>query len=211
MFVGGCVLAGAPVAASGATFGSSLRARPNLGFGCKSALIRNSITGAPTITPSGQRTCTYRNLGFLNRPGSGSLAPATGRVTSIRVRSGRNPAPLRLTILSSSPGRSCCTAIFLGRPFRPRANAITRIRTNVKIRRVLDPGTGVASTDVVAISAVGPGSLPLHYAGGGGTFADGSPLTSFWYPLTRPGDPRVDGYTMDGLELLFQWTFRPGR
>jgi len=205
-------LASTAETAAGARYGSTLKRAPNLSFGCEAALINDSITGAPTITPSGQRTCTYRSQGFLGRVGITSLVPATGHITSIAVRSGRNPAPLRLTILDSSPGREgqCCTALKFGRVFRPRANAVTRIKTNMRVERIVDTGTGVVSTDVVAISAVGPGSLPLRATPSAGQFNSGQPLSSFWYPLTKIGQPRTEAYTMPGLELLFQWDFKRG-
>jgi hypothetical protein len=200
--------------ADAARFGSSLRRAPNLTFGCEAALIMDSVSGAPTIAPSGQRTCTYRSLGVLGRVGVSSLVPATGRITAIAVRSGRNPAPLRLTIMEAAPGGQvghCCTAQRFGRTFRPRANRITRIPVNVRVENIADPRTGVVSTDVVAISAVGPGSLPLRATSAAGQFLNGQPLTSFWYPLTRIGEPRPEHYTMPGLELLFQWDFTRAR
>jgi hypothetical protein len=208
------VLAVATAAGAGtadaATYGSNLRGAPNLSFGCESALVRDVLTGGPTIAPSGQRTCTYRSLGVLGRIGIGSLVPSNGRITRVAVRSGRNPAPLRLTILESSGGGqegSCCTALKFGPRFTPRANAITRVNVNMRVHRIIDTRSGLVSTDVVALSAVGPGSLPLRATGAAGEFTVGQPITSFWYPLTRVGEPRVEAYTMPGLELLFQWTF----
>jgi hypothetical protein len=197
--------------ADAATYGSNLRRAPNLSFGCESALVSNSITGAPTIVPSGQRTCTYRSLGVLGKIGIGSLVPSTGRITRVAVRSGRRPAPLRLTILESSGGGgqqgSCCTALKFGPIMRPKANATKSFNVNMRVHRIVDTRSGLVSTDVVGISAVGPGSLPLRATNGAGQFVFGQPITSFWYPLTRVGEPRVEAYTMPGLELLFQWTF----
>jgi hypothetical protein len=194
-------------------YGSNLRRAPNLSFGCESALIMDSITGAPVIAPSGQRTCTYRSLGVLGRVGVTSLVPANGRIISIAVRSGRNPAPLRLTILEAAGGQegSCCTAQRFGRTFRPRANRITRIPVSFKVENIVDTRNGIVSADVVAISAVGRGSLPLRATSTAGQFLNGTPLASFWYPLTKVGDPRPEHYTMPGLELLFRWEFRRDR
>jgi len=75
------------------------------------------------------------------------------------------------------------------------------------VRRMLHR-PGLQTFDVVGISAVGPGTLPLFYQGTGGTFTQGMALTQQWFPVTALGDPRVEGYTMDGLELLLQWTFQ---
>jgi hypothetical protein len=201
-----------PAAPAGAvTYGSNLRATPNAGFGCEAALVRGQGFNGPMLTPSGQRTCTYRSLGFLGRPGGQSLAPSNGRITRIRVRAlrvrGRNPAPLRLTILTSSG--SCCTGRYLGPVFRPRADGrVTSVPVNVRVyRTVSDQRT--QSNDVLGLSAVGPGTLPLRITPNPGSFAFGNPVVTFWYPLTPPGQPRTEGYTMDGIELLFQWDFRP--
>ena len=77
-----------------------------------------------------------------------------------------------------------------------------------RVQRIVDTRTGVVSTDVLAISAVGPGSLPLRATNAAGQFTFGQPIASFWYPLTKVGDPRPEAYTMPGLELLFQWEFK---
>lgn len=198
------VLAAAPPAGA-VTYGSTLRAAPNANFGCEAAPIRDSISGRLTLAASGQRTCTYRSLGFLGGSGGQSLAPSNGRITRIRVRAGRNPAPLRLTILTSSG--SCCTGRYLGPVFRPLANRVTVVRVNVRTYRTVYQGT--QSNDVLGLSAVGPGTLPIRINPNAGTFASGNPVVTFWYPLTSPGQPRTEGYTMDGVELLFQWDWRP--
>ena len=71
--------------------------------------------------------------------------PSTGRVTGIKVKAGPNPAKLRLTVLTGSsrvnpytgrdvPGTyTCCTARFVGKPFRPRANRTTKKKVNVRV------------------------------------------------------------------------------
>jgi hypothetical protein len=69
----------------------------------------------------------------------------------------------------------------------------------------------IHSSDLLALSAVGPGTLPLAISPTVGSFASGAPLTIGFYPATRVGEPRVDGYTMAGIDLLFRWDFRPGR
>ncbi|MFN8132810.1 MAG: hypothetical protein U0R70_14795 [Solirubrobacteraceae bacterium] len=204
-----------PATADAERRGSSLRFAPNTRFGCEAAPVQDVLGGGVVLQRSGQRTCTWRSLGTFGNAFAtdGSLVPANGRITSIAVRSGRNPAPLRVTILNSSPGRlgSCCTARKFGPVFRPRANRITRLRTNIRVERTIDTGTGVVATDVVALTAVGPGTLPVRVLRGAGTFQSGLPWVSFWYPFTRLNDPRVEAYSLGGIELLFQWNFVRGR
>jgi hypothetical protein len=207
------LLAAAPASAGAVFFGSTL-GRPNVGFGCEAAPILDPITGVPSLVATGQRTCTYRHLGYINRNRITSLVPAKGRIVRIRVRAGGNPAPLRLTILTASTstlnGFTCCTARRFGRTFRPRANRITTIRTNMRVRRD-NPTGSVQFTDVVALSAVGPGTLPLRDQGTAGTYTSGTALAAYYYPLTAIGDPRVEGGGADGLDVLFQWDFRRSR
>lgn len=192
--------------AHAANYGSTLANPPNTTFGCEGAVILDPINGGPVLAPTGQSTCTFRDLGDINGFRIGSLVPSNGRITRIRVSSGPNPAPLQLTIFTGSPGL-CCTARRFGKVFQPIPNAITTQRVNIPVKRVLHR-PGLQTFDVVGITAVGPGTLPLRYQGTGGTFTSGTALTQQWFPLTAQGDPRVEGYTMDSLELLLQWTFK---
>lgn len=203
-------------AAEAASFGSSLKRPQNTGWGCESAPTYDVFTNSPTLRPTGERTCTLRSGGRIGSNRNWSQAPGDGRITRIRVRSGPNPAPLRLTVLLASvrttPGEpggdySCCTARFLGGVFRPRPNAVTTRRVNVAVERDRDGNT--TYFDEVGLSAMGPGTLPIHDNGSGGQLAQGSPMTVFSYPFMRRGDTRVDGVPADGLELLFRWRFRP--
>jgi hypothetical protein len=200
-----------PASADARFFGGRLGAAPNTNFGCETAPVLDPITGVPSLFATGQRTCTFRHVGYINVNRITSIVPANGRIVRIRVRSGANPARLRLTILGASSsianGFSCCTASRFGRLFRPRANRVTTIRTNVRVHRS-NPNGATQFNDVVALSAVGPGTLPLRDQRTAGTFASGSALTALWYPLTAIGDPRVEATSADGLDLLFQWDFR---
>ncbi len=207
-------LALVPASADARFLGSNLRGAPNVNFGCEAAPVLDPITGAPTLVRTGQRTCTYRHVGYLGSNRTTSLVPANGRIVRIRVRAGSNPAPLRLTIMSASSsltnGFSCCTTRKFGRVFRPRPNRTTTIRTNTRVHRS-NPNGSSQFNDVVAISAVGRGTLPLRDQGTAGTFAPGSALASFLYPAAAIGEPRVEDGKADGLDVLFAWDFRPAR
>jgi hypothetical protein len=107
--------------------------------------------GAVQLTPTNQVSCTYRHAGYLysNRPTF--IAPGTGRITAIKVRSGPNPAKLRLTILTGS----------------------SRVDTTT------------------------------------GRYNAGTPMAIGYWPYTRVGEPRsADGYSMTGIDLMFQWFFK---
>jgi hypothetical protein len=214
------LLAIAAAPASAKWYGSLMRGQPNANYGCESALILAPLGGVQ-LAPTNQTSCTYRHGGYLfsNRPTF--IAPSTGRITAIKVRSGPHPAKLRLTILTGSsrvdtttgrdlPGTyTCCTARFVGKTFRPKANAITKKKVDAKVFDVRDKRIRfrIHSSDGVALSAVGPGTLPLQIRNDVGNIVTGSPAAIGYWPSTRKGDPRVDGYSMVGIDLMFQWNF----
>jgi hypothetical protein len=215
----GCALLAAP--ASGRWYGSTMRGKPNAGYGCETALI-NAPLGGVQLAPTSQTSCTYRHGGYLfsNRPTF--LVPRTGRITKIRVRSGKKPAKLRLTVLTGSsrvdpftgrdqPGTyTCCTARYVSRPFKVKANKTTTKKVNVRVYNVRSKELQIRihSSDGLALSAAGKGSLPLKITTTPGAFTTGTPLLTGYWPRTRKGDPRVDGYTMSGVDLMFQWNFK---
>jgi hypothetical protein len=84
---------------------------------------------------------------------------------------------------------------------------------NVRVFDVRNKGINlrIHSSDGVALSAVGPGTLPLSIQPNVGGFDSGIPIATGYWPRARNGDPRVDGYSMTGIDLLFQWKFRRGR
>lgn len=213
------LLSAAP--ASAQWFGSQMKGAANSTYGCESALIAGALGGLE-LAPTGQRTCTYRHSGYFNSLRPTSLVPSSGRIRRIQVKSGPNPAKLRLTILTGSsrvntftgedlPGTyTCCTARYLGPAFRPKPNAVTTLQVNVPVYDVRSKSIEhrIHSTDGVALSAVGAGGLPLHLTNSVGGYASGTPLLTGFWPLTNVGEPRVDGYTMSGIDLLFRWDFR---
>jgi hypothetical protein len=213
-------LAAAP--ASARWYGSLLRGFPNANYGCESALTLAPLGGVQ-LSPTNQTSCTYRHGGYYGSNRFTFLAPGTGRITAIKVRSGPNPAKLRLTILTGSsridtrtgrdlPGTyTCCTARFVGKPFRPKANATTKKKVNVKVVDVRDRRLRfrIHSTDGVALTAVGPGTVPLQIRNDVGGYTPGIPFAIGYWPYTRVGEPRsADGYSMTGIDLMFQWYFK---
>jgi hypothetical protein len=202
-------------------FGSTMAGPANATYGCESALVSAPLGGVE-LAASGQTSCTYRHGGYLysNRPTF--IAPSTGRITKIKVKSGPNPAALRLTILTGSsrvdtfsgqeiPGTyTCCTARYVGPAFKPKPNKTTKKRVNVKVFDVRNKGINyrIHSSDGVALTAVGPGTVPLSIGPNPGGFDSGTPIATGYWPRTAKGDPRVDGYSMTGVDLLFQWNFK---
>lgn len=214
----------APAAAGATWYGSTMRGPANAPYGCEAATIFAPLGGVQ-IAPSGQTSCTYQHNGYNGSLRLGSVVPATGLIRRIRVRSGPNPARLRLTILTGSsridtltgrdiPGTyTCCTARYVGRAFRPAANRLTVRRVNVPVfvTRSNQLQIRTHASDIVAISAAGPGSLPLRIDQNVGSLDTGSPLSTGFWSATAKGDPRVDGYKMPGIDVLLGWDFRRRR
>jgi len=215
------LLALAPVAAHATWYGSTMRGPANVTYGCESATIFGPIGGVQ-LAPTNQTSCTYQHNGYFGSNRLGSIVPSSGRIRRIRVRSGPSPALLRLTILTGSsridtttgldiPGTyTCCTARYVGPAFRPAANRLTVRRVNVPVfvTRSNQLQIRTHTSDIVAISAFGPGSLPLRIEQNVGSPDNGSPLATGFWSATAKGDPRVDGYTMPGIDVLFGWDFR---
>lgn len=211
----------AATTASARWYGSTLRDSPNAPYGCEAALTR-AVLGGLELSPSNQSSCTYRHGGYLGSGRPTFLVPGSGRITRIRVKVGANPAKLRLVVLTGStrvdpftgrdqPGTyTCCTARRVGKAFRPKANAVTSKKVNVRVEEVREKELNyrIHSTDGLALSAEGPGSLPLHIRQSAGGFDSGTPIATGYWPATGKGDPRVDGYSMTGIDVLFQWDWR---
>ena len=214
-----CALLAGP--ASAKWYGSTLAEQQNANYGCEAALVMAPLGGVQ-LSPSGQQSCTYRHAGYLNLNRPTFIVPSSGRIVRIRIKSGPNPAKLRLTVLTGSsrvdtfqgrdiPGTyTCCTARYVGKPFSVRPNAITTKKVNVRVFNVRNKSIQlrIHSSDGLALSAVGPGTVPLHVRPTVGSFDIGTPIATGYFPLTARGDPRVDGYSMPGIDLLFQWDFR---
>ena len=214
-----CVLCAAP--ASARWYGSTLHGPANAGYGCESAIISAPLGGF-VLAPTGQTSCTYRHGGYLFRPRPTFLVPRSGRITRIKVKSGPRPAKLRLTVLTGSsrvdtftgrdlPGTyTCCTARYVGKPFRPKANRVTTKKVKVRVQDVRSKRLRyrIHSTDGLALTAVGPGTVPLSVGPVLGGYETGTPLLTGYFPYTHKGDPRVEGYSLTGIDLLFQWEFK---
>ncbi|HTZ88348.1 MAG TPA: hypothetical protein VMB05_16915 [Solirubrobacteraceae bacterium] len=217
----GLGLAAFATAASAQWFGSTLTGPANAGYGCESALVLAPLGGVE-LAPTNQSSCTYRHGGYFNSLKPTAIVPGSGWVRQIQVKSGPNPAPLRVTVLTGSsrvdtfsgrdlPGTyTCCTARFVGPAFTPKPNAITTRRVNIRVQDVRSKQiqNRIHSSDALALSAVGPGSLPLSRSEAVGSIVEGAPIAIGWFPMTRVGEPRVDGYSMTGLDLLFRWDWR---
>src|ERR1035437_10541925 len=83
-------------------FGSDLTATPNVTFGCETMpQLSYQNLGFYELVPSGQPSCTWRQLGVFGVVADthASTVPGDGTITSVSIKSGANPAPLRVTVV----------------------------------------------------------------------------------------------------------------
>jgi hypothetical protein len=204
------VALGLPASASAAlqTFGSALGQTANMPFGCE-ARPYPGAAGA-TLIATGVTSCSWWSAAAT--AASTYVPRGQGTIVAARVSSGANPAPLRIAIFSSGSGL-CCTAQVQSDVFQPTPNAITTVPLNLPAGSGIDTSRlGGQYNDIVVVTAVGPGSLPVHDFGVHGTFDLSAPAASFLHPALVPNNSNTDVGWMDGFEVLLQvdWCGVPG-
>lgn len=204
--------------AATATRGGDLGRTSDAGFGCETRFIPPLVPGGEFQPfPFGDTTCTVWGADpDIARSGA---VPGTGTVTRVRVKSGPNPAPLRVSILRLRTRRNandpnqiatvCCSGVSEGPVFQPTPNAISESVVNlpVQVTQTGLDGTG----DIVAVSAVGPGEMPLSSTGPHTSEAAQSPgpKANFYYPKFEPGSTNETGlfqYPNYMPLVQFDWT-----
>ncbi len=224
------LLAAFPLTASGQqpeTRGSTLTNPANAGFGCESVVEQDFFSFGYFMSPQGLPSCTWWGSQPLTAPVTSpqsSGVPGSGVVTNVRVRSGPNPAPLRVSILrsvgSATPrtgetGGGCCFGVRQSEQFQPTPNAVTQVAVNLPVESIADPGSGTRSYDIVAVSAVANGgTLPIFDAGPAAhslaALQAGGPLSTMTAPQFAPDNaPRLNFRTAPGWEVLLQYDFVP--
>lgn len=212
-----------PGDASGRLIGSNLR-NPNNATGLDCNHAWQSGFGFIRTNSS---SCTWATVGRINATGTGftrgagSGAPSTGRIVAVSVKSRASPAALQVTIVRQISqiaangailDTSCCQGERSSRVFQPRPNRISTFRVNLPVESVRDPQRGVAWLDYVAISGLGPGSLPI-FSQGAAAHENGLTPRSFQsralWPRVRRGQNRADGSGQSGFEVLARFDFRP--
>jgi hypothetical protein len=181
--------------------GTSMSLTPATGdeaFGCETRWQYEF--GFPPVSrqPTGMTSCTAYSPGFLSTTES-HLIPVPGYVTKVRVRSGANPAPLRVTIMKrlfqthpvtgQETDSVCCTGTGSeSATFQPPPNTVHELTLNPPIKVTATSSQNGASghRDIVAVSAVGPGDLPIASTGSHGV-ADYGPTMSIFYPKVETG------------------------
>ena len=223
-----CLVVPAGALGQARTLGSPLTRTPNL-HGCETepTFTANSSNGDYEALPSGDPDCTWFQSGVVGAqnysdPRTGSV-PSDGTITTVSVRSGPNPSPLRFVVVrqfEQSAGGFCC-AFVPGREtplVQPRPNQVSTFTVNLPVERNVDTQRGIITADYIGLSGVTGGNrtLPIADTGNNNTltgYTAGSPVAGFLYPRLgqRPGDTG-GGRNESGIpnvEVLLQWTWVP--
>ena len=215
---------GTTVLAQSVTMGSPLTATPNISVSCGGIPLIANVNGDYGFFASGAADCTWRQsgvFGVLSGDPRFSSVPGDGFITSVSVRSGPNPAPLRFVVFRQlgtggfGPQSQCCFFQSETNEVQPLPNTITTFTTNIPVQR--NTINGFQAIDLIGISArTGTGTLPLSLVGSTNNFAFtqfGSVNAGFFYPRigSLPNDigggRREEG--IPGIEVLMQWTWCP--
>jgi hypothetical protein len=130
----------------------------------------------------GQPSCTF----YSSAPGPSFYAPASGTVTTVRVKTGPTTGPMQVVVLYSlyqnnvnDPGHpyyACCWVAQYGPAFTPAANAITPVATSLSMVEQPTPppndGTTNAEGDFLAISVLNS-STPIPATSDNSSFFTG--------------------------------------
>ena len=199
-------------------FGANLNRPANTRFDC-TAYPGPDAFGNPIPYPSFASTCTWTSGGSLRSSRESLIVPVgRGTVTRVRIRQGPVTGPMRVVVLEAlrSGGRqvqpgvvavACCKQVAQTGAFVPRRNRITTLRTALRVRNsgVVDPRTGFAYFDMLAVSVLRPGvPPPLSATGNYGITGIGGTVFA---PALRNGEERAGGAGIVGFVTLLNATW----
>ncbi|WP_051471030.1 hypothetical protein [Patulibacter minatonensis] len=170
----GALAVAPPASAATATFGSRLDNAPNVVPGCEQrpwVSMQDFDTYVPTA--SGTDSCTWWLTGVFGDQADTrkGYVPGDGTVTSVTIRSGATPAPLRVVVArqltpfgpkAPFSGTSCCVFVTQSDEFQPTPNTTSTFPLNLPVEQNRNLESGIQTDDIVGISArSNTGSLPL--------------------------------------------------
>ncbi len=169
--------------------------------------------------PTGLTTCTAYQPGTTID--DTHLVPGPGLVTKVRVRSGANPAPLRITIVKrifqthpvtgQITDAVCCTGTGSeSATFQPPPNTVHELTLNPPLQVTTSPSQNGASGhhDIVAVSAMGPGDLPIASTGPHSLSEFSSVAMQMFYPKVETGQQgqAQHDYVNYAVLMNYDWT-----
>jgi hypothetical protein len=194
------------------TFGTNLEQPANAPLKCEEGVL-NQFLGQFIFGPFGG-TCMWSSV-VAGSPTESLTAPASGTVTTVRVKMGPETGPMQINVIrflfrqtgnTAKPELACCFLEAYGPVFTPAANAVTTVATNLPVTVEATPPpndtTTIAATDQLALSSLNPKvQVPLFATNNGQN--DLSVLSYAWYPApTAPGVPAPSPNPINGFADL---------
>lgn len=218
-----------PASAWSQVGGSSLASPADYPSDCRDQLIAVGFQGY-SVYSNQQPSCTWWQTGVFGSIDAGDrlkgYVPGNGTITSISVRSGPNPAPLRFVVARQltpvflgAPdlnNQACCFFVREAGPFQPAANTTSTFAVNLPVESNRTPTE--VTNDIIGFSAAsGTGTLPLHVIPG--QFTPSAFLVSgtldaaaVWPALGADPNDGAGGRRptgIAGIEVLLQYTMGP--
>ncbi len=197
--------------------GSPLVTPANYQYGCETrwAFPGPGQTAYQPIT-IGPSTCTIWQSGTTTA--NSHLVPGTGTVTTARVRSGPNPAPISIATIRRyfKPNQQnqmeyvCCQGISTTPVVQPTPNGVTEIPVNLIVMTQQPENGQTGYWDIVAVNVHGPGSLPMAELGPHEYALGSNPPNATWqYPMVAPNDSNMNTWDAPNFEVLMQFDWCP--
>jgi hypothetical protein len=212
-------LAPASAQAQAVTFGTNLNRPANNTFAtCFNGYDEGPF--APYHFVPGQSTCTWVSVGQLGTGAESHVVPATGRITTVRIKVGGTTGPMQFTLLRyyrrdnpGDPGHPDLRGPFYQgetAAFTPAANATSAIPVNLPVRADFDPNLNAYVFDALGLSVLAPNvPIPANDTGD----RSGNFLAGAWFPRVSSADQangRVDGHPPAGVVPLYNATMACG-
>lgn len=167
-----------------------------------------------------QSTCTWVSVGQLGTGAESHVAPATGVITSVRIKVGGTTGPMQFVLLRyyrrdnpSDPGHPDLRGPFWqgeSAAFTPAAGTTSAIPVNLPVRSDFDPNLNAYVFDALGLSVLAPNvPIPANDTGD----RSGNFLAGAWFPRVSSADQangRVDGNPPAGVVPLYNATMACG-
>ncbi len=177
-------------------FGANLNRAANNNVSCQGLILFSRV-------PS----CSFTTSGGLRSLRENMIAPATGRITYVKIKVGNTTGPMRIAILQSlrkenSGEAACCIGRRQSRVFTPRRNRITRVNVNLPVSVTFNRRSRIYAFDSVFLTMENPNTpIPAN------VIADttNGNCSGGWFPAVRPRQENFTGpYGVCGATILIR-------
>ncbi len=175
------------------------------------APIPGSVT-PPALVPPGYQSCMWTYTGYDKYDLDGLGAPATGRITAIRVKVGPVTGKMRVNVIRFLNQRGSVSGPYLeayGPEFTPKPNSITQVPTSLRVQSddyVLPGDPTIRAIDQLALEVEAPDvPIPLFRdPPAANNFFTGAANTYGTYP--GPTEQRIEAPSYNAIPGTVQYS-----